>query len=1017
MAKKLILLLLIIPIVVMILLFAATQTLSNLVEVPVTGIEIIGTDEFVYLDMDKEETHLIEYTVYPTTAKNKDVSVSTEAFGVEPLAEFDFIQEDGKVTVVPKSAGAARIVLTTISGGFRDSVIVYADTTKLKAIESTITNADLYVGDTAAILTTFLPENPSNTLLEYVSSNPDVVQVNANGVVFARSKGTATITVVSEFDRSITDTVTVTVSNKGDIDMGVSGGGLTTFLGKGSIPVSIKSDEAISLNNLRVRILDENGEAIPESVVAAEFKINGTTVTLDYEFKDADFAGTITVEVTLIDGDLTHTTSCTVSKMLEIELSFDYEGAFGIVAGMTSPIPHILTPEDAEVTYAVSASNDNITVAVNNNGRVVVTALKAGVTEVTLTATNVAYPDQVKTDTITVVIRPKTMNIVGSGTEYGIEKILTIGGYNFDSAGNLIISALGNKAFVLKLDQNTFKDAGEGFMENITWNSSAPEKVHIDKDGLISFTDDTFVGEVEFWPTFSCEGIKEEPKARYTVRCVANGINVYSFADLYKATKETEHQIVLHNDVKEDFGYINNEAVYENTQTPYYTVIDTTYDKTYYRNDPEAGDPKVKILLEFRNDLYGNGHIINAHNVTYSIIEKKLDSNGEILERIYDPNALFKGPLNFVMMREDDGATTSVKAQDNICFALYEGVTINNVELRGCDLESDEDGNQDLVDLDNTGTTVEVLGDNVTIAYSRLTNGRTVLRIFGDVKDNTKKIHVNITNSVLSGAREFIMRIGSNRFIDGTDDNISPNLPGDTTGEYNAKKDYYNFTDAQKAAYDEKYINTFVTVKNSVLKDTGIFAIGMDSHFAGPALHDGKGLGAINANFEKYLGKWYDLAKTSYGAKLNFEGEVELYNWKDIEDIDSSTLIEVVDPSPLEGFNMKLDLQQMIETALSKEPDKFKNIITPYNNKNYVHAGIAFFGGGKNYSVFDSENKIMLGHYDVSLADAGQQILSFAAGEEDFYFFIYDNTSKVFTPQMQQEKLADKSAYECIYKK
>ena len=128
MAKKLILLLLIIPIVVMILLFAATQTLSNLVEVPVTGIEIIGTDEFVYLDMDKEETHLIEYTVYPTTAKNKDVSVSTEAFGVEPLAEFDFIQEDGKVTVVPKSAGAARIVLTTISGGFRDSVIVYADT-------------------------------------------------------------------------------------------------------------------------------------------------------------------------------------------------------------------------------------------------------------------------------------------------------------------------------------------------------------------------------------------------------------------------------------------------------------------------------------------------------------------------------------------------------------------------------------------------------------------------------------------------------------------------------------------------------------------------------------------------------------------------------------------------------------------------------------------------------------------------------------------------------------------------
>ena len=116
MAKKLILLLLIIPIVVMILLFAATQTLSNLVEVPVTGIDIIGTDEFVYLDMDKEETYTIEYAVYPTTAKNKNVSVSTEAFGDEPLASFDFTIEDGKVTVIPTSAGAARVVLTTVSG-------------------------------------------------------------------------------------------------------------------------------------------------------------------------------------------------------------------------------------------------------------------------------------------------------------------------------------------------------------------------------------------------------------------------------------------------------------------------------------------------------------------------------------------------------------------------------------------------------------------------------------------------------------------------------------------------------------------------------------------------------------------------------------------------------------------------------------------------------------------------------------------------------------------------------------
>ncbi len=991
MAKKLILLLLIIPIVVMILLFAATQTLSNLVDVPVTGIEIIGTDEFVYLDMDKEETYLIEYTVYPTTAKNKDVSVSTEAFGDEPLAEFDFTMEDGKVTVIPKSAGAARIVLTTVSGGFRDSIVVYADSTKLQAIESTVTKSDLLVGDTAAIITTFLPENPSNTLLEYVSSNPAVVQVTPNGVVRAISKGTATITIISEFDRSITDTVTVTVTNKDEMDIPVSE--VTSFFGKGSIPISIKSDEAISLENLSFKILDENGEVVPESVVAAEFKVDGTTVTLDYEFKDANFVGTITVEIIFThDGD-TITKSCSVSKLREIEISFDVEGVFNAVAGTTYQIPHILTPEDAEVIYIVSASNDNLTVTVNNNGRVVFTAVKAGITEVTLTATNVADTNQVKTDTITVVVRPKNMTVTEAAREYGIEKIFTIGGYEFDATGNLVASALGNKAFTLHFKTPT--EAGAGFTENITWHSSTPE-VLIDKNGVISFANDTFVGEVQFWASFNYGGI-EEKTSTYTIRCVANGINVYNYVDLYKATKATEHQIVLHNDIKDDFGYINGEVMY--------TEIETTYDKTYYKNVGRENETKIKILLEFKNDLYGNGHIINAHNVTYKITKE--EKNG-VIQRTQDPTALFQGPLNFVMMIEDDGATTSVKAQDNICFAVFEGVTINNVELRGCDLEGDENGSQDLVDLDYIGTTVEVLGDDVTIEYSRLTNGRTVLRAFGDAEDNTKRIHLDITNSVLSGAREFIMRIGSNRFVDGSDGNISPNLPDDKTGEYNSKKEYHTFTEEQKKAYDEKYINTFVTVKNSVFKDTGIFAIGMDSHFAGAALHNGRALGAT---FAKYLGDWYDLAKTSYGAKLYFEGEVELYNWKDIKDIDSSTLIEVKGTS---AFDMKLNIQEMID--LASQVDTYKNIVTPYNEKNYVHAGIAFFGGGKNYSVFDSESDISLGRYEVSLDIVNQTILKVAAGNEDFYFFIYDKLSD-FTPQMQEEKLTDKSAYDCIYKK
>ncbi len=997
MAKKLILLLLIIPIVVMILLFAATKTVSNIVDVPVTGVEIIGTDEFVYLDMDKEETYSLEYAVYPTSAKNKNVSVATEEFGFEPLAEFDFEMEDGKVTVIPRSAGAARIVLTTVSGGFRDSIVVYVDSTRLQAIDATVAKNELVVGETVNITTTFLPENPSDTILHYISSNPSVATVSSKGEIRAIRTGTATITVISNADESITDTVTVAVKNTDEMDLGITE--IVSFYGKGSIPISIETAKAFTLADLSYQILDAQGNPVPASVLAAEFKMEGDTVILDYAFTDASFVGDVEIKITFGSGDEAITKSCTVSKVREIGVAFDSDKAFNIAAGQQSRIPYTLVPEDAEVIYSVSASNDNVTVRMVGNS-INIVANKAGVTTVTLVVTSVEDPNQVKTITTEVAVRPKQMAVTEAVKEYGIEKLLTIGGYEYDyttdAAGKLIPSTQGTRPFELTFQTPT--DLGEGFAENLSWHSSSDE-VLIDNSGVISFVNDTFFGEVEFWASFSYDGV-EEKTASYTVRCVADGINVYSYADLYYATK-AERRVVLHNNIKDDFGYINDQVMY--------TEIDTTYDKTYYTNIGKADQAKIKILIEFKNDVYGNGYIINAHNVTYRLIK---DEDGNKMQD--EANALFNGPLNFVGIVEDNGASISVKAQDNICFAVYENVTLQNVELRGCDLEADEDGTQDLVDLNYIGTTVEVLGDNVTIAYSRINRGRTVLRVFGDINDSEKIIHLNITNSVLSEAREFIMRIGSNRFH--FDENqATPNLPGDGRGEYNAKKEYHSLTDAQKAAYDEKYINTFVTVKNTVFKDTGIFAIGMDSHFAGPMLHDGQSAaGIFGPNAARYVEDWYDLAKTSYGAKLTFEGEVELYNWKNVEDVDSSTLIELKGATVFDS--MELNIQEMI--AKASEFKDYENILTPHKEKSYVHAGIAFFGGGKNYSVFDSTNDIvdMLGRYEVDLGTVGRPELKAAAGEEDFYFFIYDKNS-TFTPEMQDRKLADKTAYDCIYKK
>lgn len=252
------------------------------------------------------------------------------------------------------------------------------------------------------------------------------------------------------------------------------------------------------------------------------------------------------------------------------------------------------------------------------------------------------------------------------------------------------------------------------------------------------------------------------------------------------------------------------------------------------------------------------------------------------------------------------------------------------------------------------------------------------------------------------------MRIGSNRFVDGVDDNISPNLPGDTKGEYNSKKEYHTFTDEQKKAYDEKYINTFVTVKNSVFKDTGIFAIGMDSHFAGELLN-GKGDDRYGAEL---LNGWHDLAKTSYGAKVTFENDVRIYGWKPIDEVNSKTLIE----SNVEGLNlpdMTFDVADIIKKTVEADQSAYGNLFFKYGGVDYVHTGIAFFGGGKNYGVI--ENNISAANslgafstYSTRLSQVGKDTLEYAAGSEYFHFMVYDGASD-FT-YVDQLQLEDKHA-------
>ena len=276
MNKKLILLILGLPLILMLSLFSVSNTVSISVSIPVSKIEIIG-DRFVYLNLDAEEDYVVDYTVYPTNAKNKNVYIETEQVGTSDLAEIEYV--DGKI--VAKSTGKAKVYLTTVDGGFRDSFIVHVTSNKLKSISCELEQTSIYVGDTTSINTTFVPEELSNSILKYEVDDEfkHIVSVSAAGVVTGVSKGIAEITIISAIDETIKDTVQIEIKNKDILDLETSQ--LVTWNKTGSVNVSLDTEEDC---DFALEILNND---ITDSIFKAELNLTNLAlgrISIDYEF-------------------------------------------------------------------------------------------------------------------------------------------------------------------------------------------------------------------------------------------------------------------------------------------------------------------------------------------------------------------------------------------------------------------------------------------------------------------------------------------------------------------------------------------------------------------------------------------------------------------------------------------------------------------------------------------------------------------------------------------------------------
>ena len=1029
---RIIVLLMVIPLLLIITTSTVVNVTEILVDVPVSSVEILGEDNLHIAIDGKDESgvydnsYRIETVVKPDDATHKNVTFTVEE--VEGQKKAEVIIKAGVIR--PLTEGTVRVVAT--AGARSDE------------IQITYTSDSVYSVKRTADTTLKVAEGKELSVKNYLSVYPEDAAYAAEtefsaplkasldkvtGVIIGKARGTTDLTIkipgiaINEQDGTVTDCVhevTLPVSvTPAKTASGISFAGednlycatLGTYSAEFGYDIAVFGNrffeeiptfEISDPEALDSVTLVPNGDgtvkvtvtlsekAVKNEVYEIKIKLGGVTVT-KISVKNAPF---LSDEV-----------------IIAAEKSYYQVGTKNVAFGIKA---------DGDASdYAVEYFSDNPDVVyVTLNG--IATMKKAGIATIRGVLYDVRSGERLDVNITSAVITvvDAYKSLVFKDKKAGIKNELAIAGYDVDIATGSV--RLTDFVFGLSgsLSSGGTENAVDNASDKLIWRSSDTDVATV-SDGkitVVSTGETTIAAESAYNDLL---GLKQPVKAEITVTCRKDAVNVDTYEKLVFATKN-EREIVLTSDVmlaprigEKDFtDYVN----YLEQCT---TEMLTTADYSYYKDNGKTSDANIRYAVEFTASVYGNGYSINGEYVTRSAD--------------YKGKTLFNGPLDLVRLKYDLSSEQNarVKAQDNIVFLVKkDGINIENVELKGCSDDSiKENGAINLGKLDKCGTVLEIVGNNCTVSYSHINNGRTVMRIFGKATEydaaklsaNPERYRINATvnNCILENGREFILKLGSNQFKKNPSYTGSTLAPAATDADYADAAPFLTASDGTDYAVGRNYLNdsffydnyvmTDVTLQDSVFLNAGLFSVGFESKFSGVCLH---GFDYSESwNFSKK--GWQNVAGTSYPAVLRLKGDVRFYDWKDISRINSYTLIEG-DRDTI-GRLINLDMKTLMTNYVNNYGKSDMFVI--YDGNTYVNGAITFYGGGRNYSFVDysetGETFGSLADYSVPMAAFNSQPVIYCAGKNPFRFAIYDANNGI-TVEEQFAAKSDGRAYSWV---
>ncbi len=1041
MRKTVIALMLVLPMLFVLVIYGSLSVVSIRIPVSVSGIRILADNEVVkdgafQIDFTDQQQHRITAEVEPATASEKGYVLTSDNPDVLTVGE------DGVVKAVGE--GTANVTATSKDKGFTDviHVAVYAGLPfdvqfSLKDLEgnpvalSYNRSTQTYTAkqlETGKYVYGVEVKGGSSKEYKLAADEENSAFVENNESLFLPFGGEVALT--------------LSVKDAFDVNTGMTNQTLERHIKLSMKNVLSESETGIAVNGVADGNTVLMAKESKKTTIYVECEGEPTVVSenahggcISHEQTRASGNHHV-VEVTVNDGFEGNELEATIkadSKTANLTLSFaDFDfrlnsdnlikpkqGGFESVVLLDTPTRFYAVPllDARDITYdwKVIGADQTVTPTVGEKSEVCSIDAK---TEGTFTVSVQPMRGEEKigaAKTIEIHCTKKVSYVlVTNSTKVDLAERYTVGGQKYLPSGSL-----GDNDSYEILNVGMMQGESSAFSNDwtrIKVKSSNPDIADVEtREGRAYLVPKgtgavTITAEWEYNEWFTSSNVV----GKLALNVVKDAVEVNNYPDLVKAM-DAKLKVVLTKNImlgtNADGSQMSKAARQQIIDEHQYQ---STYNTVFYETDDkhDISNTFVKYALEFTNDVYGNGFNLDAEYFT-----NEMDDSGK--------PELFTGPLVFVEYK----GIAKVAGQDNIAYLIRtDGVKLYGVNLLGCSDDSlnDNEGNYELNHLNNVGTTLEINAD-CQIVNCRIRNGRNVVRVYGGNRDGNayqdkhyfvtsipstnlsdeERILVNIEGCIITQGREFLVKVGTNKALQAGSSLGQEPVLRDANGvaykenSFNGRSTSNNYVIADQDFFYNRYVMTDLTLKNSVLETSGLFCVGVESNFSGALLYSGASkLTGDGASYAQLTTTWRSSGATSFASMLRLAGDVRLYDWKDVSQVDSSTLIEATEGSQLSAM-MKFDVSAMLQEVDGK-PD-YANLLYKENNKTFVHGGIAFYGGGRNYSQIDlsqlNEEFVDLTHLSINIGQfAGAenpvvarqaQLLPLAAGTHDFNFWLY----------------------------